>query len=198
MIQYNTARLITELRGRSSVAVFLKTIILNGELKMLTQKELKRQLYYNPNTGDFIRMVARSNCSIAGETIKTKPRHGYLHITVNSTLYPAHRLVWLYMTGEWPEDQIDHINHDKTDNRINNLREVTQQENSRNQCICIRNKSGVTGVHWDKERKRWHAQIYVSYRSKTLGRFDDKFEAICARKAAEVKYGFHENHGKSR
>lgn len=100
------------------------------------------------------------------------------------------------MTGSWPKEQIDHINHVRSDNRWINLREATNQENCKNRSISIRNKSGVVGVRWTKGKTKWAAYIHVNSKDKYLGFFFDKFEAICARKSAENKHGFHANHGR--
>jgi len=104
----------------------------------------------------------------------------------------AHRLAWFYMEGEWPTG---HINHIRDDNRWVNLREVSNQENHKNQSISINNKSGVIGVCWNKKARKWHAQIKVNYKAISLGCFSDIHNAIKARKDAEIKYGFHKNHG---
>ena len=108
--------------------------------------------------------------------------------------YKAHRVIWAMARGYWP-NQIDHINHNRSDNRIVNLRSVTQQENGRNQSLASDNTSGRVGVRWFKAAKKWRAQIVVDGEGKWLGDFDDIKEAISARKEAEKKYGFHNNHG---
>ena len=127
----------------------------------------------------------------AGTTVKAE----YLLIRINYIGYLAHRLAWVYMTGEWPTTQIDHINHSGSDNRWINLRDVSSSENSRNSSKYKRNKSGFNGVHFYKARRKWIA--YIKHNSKLiyLGVFEDKEDAIDARKAANIKYGFHENHG---
>lgn len=103
--------------------------------------------------------------------------------------------------GDWPKNEIDHINKDKQDNRINNLRDVTTAENQRNRKLMVTNKSGACGVH--KLNKRysalvWSAVIMVDKKQIYLGSFRTKEQAIKARKAAERKHGFHPNHGKKR
>ena len=156
----------------------------------MKHKRLLEVLDYNPDTGIFIRKNT-------GRVTGTKIRSGYLHIRIDNIAYYAHRLAWLYMTEKWPENHIDHINHDKADNRFLNLREVTQQDNARNAKLHKENKSGVTGVGWYKPYSKWRSYIAVDAQHIYLGYFDDKFEAICARKSAENKYGFHENHGRT-
>lgn len=161
---------------------------------MITQSELKELLHYNPDAGIFEWRKTRPGVkagSCAGYNIR-----GYVSIEINNIPYFAHRLAWLYAHGVWPKEQIDHINHIKNDNRLSNLREVSSFINHQNQKLNKNNKSGVCGVYWCNERGSWNAVIKVFYKRIFLGRFTDKFEAICARLSANNKYGFHENHGK--
>lgn len=162
----------------------------------LTQKRLKEILNYDPETGIFIWIKALSNRKQIGDIAGCVNGKGYIVIGINRKDYRSHRLAWLYMTGEWPKDEVDHKNHDKSDNRWQNLRAATHLENGRNQKMCTNNTSGVTGVYWFERIKKWRAYIYVDRKNKYLGFFDDFFEAICVRKSAELKYGFHENHGR--
>ncbi len=97
---------------------------------------------------------------------------------------------------EWPRDQIDHINGVRTDNRIGNLRSVTSRENSRNLKLPTNNTSGRIGVMWSGRDSKWLAVIQVDGGKKHLGYFDNFEDASNARKAAELKYDFHENHGR--
>ena len=163
---------------------------------MLTQKQLKKLFYYNPGIGVFTRLVATSNSVKVGDIAGCDDGQGYIRITVNNKLYKAHHLAWLYMTGLLPKDQIDHINHIRDDNRFINLREATNQENHKNLSKRKDNTSGVTGVYLSKASNKWKAHIKMNLKYNYLGGFIDKFEAICARKSAENKYGFHPNHGK--
>ena len=164
---------------------------------ILSQKSLKNYLHYNSDTGIFIRKIATSSNAAVGDIAGYLHREGYIIIRVDGKGYLAHRLAWLYMAGKWPEDQIDHINHIRNDNRWRNLREATQQENCKNRSIRKTNTSGVTGVCWHKARGKWDAYIKVDCRSIFLGSYVDRFEAICARLSANNKHGFHENHGRN-
>jgi len=121
---------------------------------------------------------------------------GYLEIKINGTKYKAHRLAYLYYHGHWPENDIDHINGIKTDNREENLRDVSHYENMRNQVLRKNNNSGVTGVSWHKASGKWRVYINTEYKIKHLGYYDKLEDAIKARKEAEIKYRYHENHGK--
>jgi len=162
---------------------------------MITQEQLKEILHYNPETGIFTwRTKAAVRIKIgdvAGFVCDTR----YIRIKIKGKPYVAHRLAWLYVYGVWPKEQIDHINHDRADNRIINLREVTHQENQKNQSMRKANTSGVCGVSWEKGVRKWRARITVKGIKISLGCFADKDAAIRARKSADAKYGFHENHG---
>ena len=111
-------------------------------------------------------------------------------------IYRAHRLAWLIVYGSFPPDQIDHINGVKHDNRIMNLRAVTHAENSRNRPLYIGNKSGHTGIFYNKRMKKWVAQIGGTDKRVNLGSFENKEDAIEARRIAEINYNYHPNHGR--
>lgn len=166
---------------------------------MLTQDQLKEVLHYCPETGVFTWLVSTSTRarkgaeagSIRYDISSNKP---YRHICVNHQRSRAHRLAFLYMTGEFPEDQVDHIDGNGVNNAWNNLRAVDNAENCKNLRKRADNTSGTTGVCWCKHRNKWRSLI----RNKSLGYFHNKEEAIAVRKAAEVLYNFHENHGTER
>lgn len=162
---------------------------------MITQKELKELLDYNPGTGFFTWKEWRKNSVQKGDIAGSHNDDGYIRIEIKRQKYRAHRLAFLYMEGRFPK-LVDHINHIRDDNRWCNLREIKQVENNRNCSIRKDNKSGVIGVHWVTRDKRWVASIRIHRKDIRLGNYKDKFEAICARKSAERKHGFHENHGR--
>lgn len=108
----------------------------------------------------------------------------------------AHRVVWLLITGSWPDGQLDHINGVKDDNRFLNLRCVNNSENSRNQRLGSANTSGRLGVGWRADKAVWVAKIKISGVSLHLGYFSCFFQAVRARKNAEAIFGFHPNHGR--
>jgi len=163
-------------------------------VELLSQAQLRDILEYNPETGVFRWLKATAQRVKIGDVAGT-PIRGYTIIKINNKQHCAHRLVWLHVYGVWPEDQIDHINHDRSDNRMANLREVTRKENSKNRVLNINSKSGICGVNWVNRENKWRARIKSDKKDVYLGYFTDKFEAICARKSAEIKYGFHPNHG---
>lgn len=153
----------------------------------ITRGELLSLLDYDKNSGLFMRI---STGNIIGSPHK---KTGYIQISVKSKTYLAHHLAWLYSFGYLPKE-IDHINGIKTDNRIENLREASRQENARNHKRSKRNTSGITGVYYHNGSKGWMAYIKVNYKQIYLGYFKNKEDAISARKEAEIKYDFHPNH----
>lgn len=122
--------------------------------------------------------------------------HGYRVGAIRSTLHRAHRVIWALHYGAWPEHDIDHINGDKLDNRPANLRLVSHAENMMNLPLKANNTSGVLGVSWDKRDRKWRASIKQGGRQETLGYFWTFEAAVKARKDAEVRLGFHPNHGR--
>ena len=160
---------------------------------MLSQAKIKKLLHYNPDTGVFTWKKTINNRAIAGNVAGGKCNE-YICIRINYKAYYAHRLAWLYMTGEWPEE-IDHKNHIKIENWFDNLRDATHHENGKNQPQLNTNTSGITGVSWYEKTNKWLAYIHTKEKQEHLGYFPDKFEAICARKSAEIKHDFHPNHG---
>lgn len=108
----------------------------------------------------------------------------------------AHRVVWAMHYGYWPLGFVDHINGNKLDNSVSNLRDVNAKINSQNMTISKRNKSGWTGVSWRPQKGKWRARVNVDYKEVHLGHFDTIEDAIAARIAANRKYGYHPNHGK--
>ena len=115
---------------------------------------------------------------------------------VTAAIFLAHRLAWMYMYGNFPPDEIDHINGVRDDNRIINLRAVSHAENAKNQRINSTNTSGVTGVSWNKAAQKWKAQVRQDNKTLYFGIYSNFLDAICARKSAEHILGFHPNHGK--
>lgn len=163
---------------------------------MLTQKQLKEVLHYCPDSGVFTWKVSKHNRVKLGAIAGSIDAHGYRVIRVSLEIYKSHRLAFLYQNGNLPKNQVDHINGNKSDNRIKNLRQVSNKENAKNQKLRVTNTSGVVGVSFHSIYKKWQASICCNYKYVYLGRFKDFFEAVCARKSAEVRFGFHENHGR--
>jgi hypothetical protein len=176
---------------------------------------LRTLLRYEPETGKLfwlerdaslfrdLKFSADRNCRIwntryaGAEAFKADDGKGYLVGSIFGRAYNAHRVIWALIHGEWPKAEIDHINGDRSDNRISNLRSVSVQENARNSKLPADNTSGAIGVSWKKRDARWQAYIAVNRRHIHLGYFDDFDAAVAARKEAELRLGFHPNHGRS-
>lgn len=165
---------------------------------MITQKELKHHLRYDSETGIFTRTEnVNSNNSSSGRITGSVSNTGYLVIRVLDVLYTAHRLAWLYSYGSFPSFDVDHINGDRHDNRLSNLRAVTREENMKNKCISICNSSGKTGVSWDSSRNKWAAYGGIRYKKVYIGRFATLSDASDARDKWEKDNGYHANHGRA-
>ncbi len=121
--------------------------------KNITAQEAAHVLSYDPNTGLFTKN---------GRLCGTPNGNGYLRISINRRLFYAHRLAWLLMTGEWPENQIDHINRNRCDNRFSNLRKCDHSQNGQNASLSRRNSSGYTGVSWASDANKWRATIVIN------------------------------------
>ena len=152
---------------------------------------------YNPETGIFTRITSTCNVK-SGDIAGSNSGLGYIRITIDYSRYFAHRLAFLYIDGHFPVDQVDHINGVTGDNRWANLRHVTHQENQKNRAKNKNNTSDVTGVHWYKRIDKWQAKININGKKKHIGYYSDKQDAINARKKAEIKYNYHENHGRNK
>jgi len=140
---------------------------------MLTQAELKRQLHYDPDTGIFTWIARKYGKNRIGTEAGTRNKLGYVYIWVNNQHHCAHRLAWIYMHGQCDSQmQIDHINQVKHDNRISNLRLVTNQQNLFNTSKKQNNKSGWLGVHYSLSKRKYVAAIKVNYKRIYLGSFD--------------------------
>lgn len=168
-----------------------------------TQEWLKQILDYDPETGLFVWKIAKGPVkdrigTVAGCVHETHSGKRYIRIHVDGKMYSAHRLAWLHMTGKYPEDQIDHEDGNGENNRFSNLCEATNASNAKNRRLRSDNSSGVAGVRFDKQRKRFVAFIKAEGKNKFIGRYKTLEEAAKARKEAQIKYGYHENHGTER
>ncbi len=141
----------------------------------ITQSDLKKLLRYDPETGVFTWLVQRGGTASVGSVAGSRHRMGYRAITVYDHRCLAHRLAWLYMTGIWPPDQIDHRNRVRDDNRWKNLRAVTNGQNNQNSKP--RGISKYKGVSWGKSNKKWQAQVTLNGEHHHLGYFDTEIAA---------------------
>ncbi len=147
-----------------------------------TQERLLELFEYNPDVGSFKRLKnmgrnAKKDMIIFG----TNNSKNYLLIRVDGYKITSHKLAWIISNGEIPKGlQIDHINRNRSDNRLCNLRAITQMENCHNQTLRSTNVSGYTGVFWHNQSKKWRSKITINYKHIHLGGFDTKEEAYQA------------------
>lgn len=145
---------------------------------MIDATTLRSVLDYNPITGVFVWKVRSSARTYPGDVAGCKDKEGYRVIKFQRRVYFAHRLAWLYVYGEWPKAKTDHINGDKADNRIDNLRDVTQSQNMQNQYRAMKNsRTGYLGVCTTEYANKFDAVININGKQVRLGRFDSPEKA---------------------
>jgi hypothetical protein len=132
----------------------------------LTYERLKEVLSYDKDTGIFIR-------NKNGKIVGSARADGSLNIMIDGKHYKNNRLAWFWMTGSWPSNVVDHIDRTPANNRWSNLREASTTENGYNSSLSKANKSGVKGVFWNSQKKKWHAVIRANGKNKHIGFFDD-------------------------
>lgn len=162
-----------------------------SKASQLTAEVLRRFLHYDPETGIFTaaaNSAKRRKGQITGSVCTDT---GYIRMGVVGSSQLGHRLAWLYMTGEWPHSEVDHVNMDRSDNRWENLRESTKVQNGWNTKKKKNNTSGFKGVHLKEAHKRikkWHATISIDGKIKSLGYFYTAEDAGDAYAEAAKKY----------
>lgn len=149
---------------------------------------------YDPISGRLYWKINRGNVK-AGSSAGTLHPDGYLVVRFQKKPYQGHRLAWFLHHGKWPEGTLDHINHNRSDNSLANLRDVPQSVNQKNKSKSTRNTSGVTGVCFSKSRGKWYALITVDLKRIHIGYYDTLEEAALERLEAELTYNFHKNRG---
>jgi hypothetical protein len=164
----------------------------------MTQEIMQQYLDYSPTTGHLTWKTKHTTKVVVGRragSVCTRHRHRVLHFM--GTLYAEHRFIWRYCYGTWPTGHIDHINHDEQDNRIANLRDVSQTENNMNSSFRSDNSSGHTGVWVNKLNtyKKFMAELSLNGVRRHYSSHYTLEDAIAARKQAEQDWGFHPNHG---
>jgi len=175
----------------------------------ITQEYLAQCFYYNPISGvlrwrkdrplnHFASNQAHKawHTKYAGE-VTGSPRgmSNYLNVGFNESTYMVHRLIWMLEFGDWPHN-IDHIDGDKQNNRLANIRTASPKENARNAALSSRSTTGITGVSKNKITGRYRAHIGIDGNRVMIGSYDTIAEAEAARGAANLMVGFHKNHGR--
>lgn len=166
----------------------------------ITKEQVLSVLSYDKESGSLTWLTNAGGRFRKGKRAGRIAATGYREVGLFGRLYLEHRIIWLIFNGSFPENQIDHINRIKTDNRIENLRCCNNSENHQNLPLIATNTSGVVGVTWNKRYFKWQAQIGVNKKNIFLGLFDTIDEAAKIRREAELKYHTLVNgtaHGKS-
>jgi len=160
-------------------------------MNLIPTKEIfEEYLSYNKNDGKFTWIKSKQGTPKSSKA-GCVHNSGYVLIRFNGKYYRAHMIAWLLMTGVWPNMDIDHINENKSDNRWKNLRLLTRSNNMKNIFKRKNNKSGITGVCWDKSNKRYEVRITnKDKKSIRIGRFVDLIDATIARFNAEIEHGY--------
>jgi len=183
---------------RNSITSYLKQIEMTEQTWNKEQVEaIKQAFFYDPETGIITWRQARSGIRVGQQAGSLSRADGYIAIMLNRLTYSASTIAWVFITGDFPAGQLDHIDHIRSNDKAINLRLASQHENLKNRTRQSNNVTGITGVHLDRSKGKYRAQIGVDGKHVYLGTFADIEDAIAARKAAESKYGFHPNHGTS-
>jgi hypothetical protein len=153
--------------------------------KIITHQELIQIIKYDIDTGLFTWKKFRGGSAKKNTLAGTIDKEGYRVIKINCKIYKAHRLAWFYTYGVFPTKDLDHINQIKNDNRIINLREVTNSQNHQNRGVNKNNSSGHKGVYWNNFHNKWQTNIGLNGKLQHIGYFLDINDAIKARKIAE-------------
>lgn len=167
----------------------------NSREAPFTQQEAKRRFDYNPNTGELLwKIPGKKRVVGAPAGCKFERKDGYRFVVTGihghgDKRWRNSRIIWLWMTGEWPDDnEIDHIDNDGWNNRWENLRKATHSQNAKNLRLKSNNTSGFPGVSYDKRRERYRARITVDWKEKWLGYFETLDDAVKAYRKAAVRY----------
>ena len=153
----------------------------------ITHDNLLRLLSYDKETGVFTHKATRCGVKAGSVAGSIDPGHGYRRIKINERLYLAHRLAWFYVTGEWPKNDMDHIDRIRTNNAFLNLREATKSENMCNKRRYKNNRTGFKGVYWHKQHGKYAVSIQFNGKSRHVGLFTDIEMARRARAQAAAE-----------
>lgn len=158
--------------------------------------ELCAMFDYDPESGILYWRSRDRNLSGLAAGGSASP-DGYVRVRVRGRLQLAHRVILAMHNGAWPDGQVDHINGNRSDNRLCNLRAVPRSENLKNKARYSSNRSGVSGVHWHRQHGKWCAAVQDGGRRHHLGLFSDISSAAAAVSEARQRLGFHDNHGRN-
>lgn len=167
---------------------------------MFTQNELHEMFNYSPDTGILVwkaKFPRRKIGDAVGYVFRNHGGKKYLRVRINNRQYLVHRIIYTFIHGKILHE-IDHIDGDGMNNKKSNLRDVQHKENQKNKRLYSKNVTGVHNVSIDHRNGHYRSAIAVNHKRFRLGSFVEIWDAICAKKSAENKHGFHINHGEKR
>jgi len=152
----------------------------------ISHDDLLSLLHYDPDTGEFTWKVRKANCIAVGDRAGgVRPKDGYRMIQISGRFYLEHRLAWFYVHGQWPGDCVDHINFNKADNRIANLRKAEKWQNCCHRDLNAHAPSGCSGVNFRSDMDKWRVRVGANGKRTTIGHYDTYEEAVAARMRAK-------------
>jgi len=155
---------------------------------MIDQETIKNLFYYDAESGMLLWRNGNGRNVKPWQEAKAPNGRGYYTVKINGTSYSVHRLIWLYVHGNFPDKYIDHKNRVRNDNRLCNLRDVNTTDNAQNISLPSHNKSGHIGVSWIKSHNCWTVYVKVNKKNKWLGYYKNLDDAVAARKAGEKQH----------
>jgi hypothetical protein len=155
---------------------------------MIDQEAIKKLFHYDAESGMLLWRKGNNRNVKPWQEAKSPNGHGYYNVKIDGKSYLVHRLIWLYVHGSFPKEDIDHKNRIRNDNRLCNLRAVSRTDNCQNISLPDHNKSGHIGVSWIKSHNRWTVYVKVDKKNKWLGYYKNLDDAVAARKAGEAKF----------
>lgn len=169
----------------------MKTLSLEALKELHTS--LITDLHYNKETGVFSISKSGTNSKLLNQRIDNR---GYVRLNFQGKPYQAHRLAFLYVNGAFPDDEVDHLDGNRSNNAWSNIRRISHGDNQKNLTMNTRNKTGINGIMYTKNGKGFVAQIGNNGVTQYLGSFGNINDAIRARVTAEIKLNYHDDHGK--
>ena len=169
--------------------------------KLLRYEPETGKLFWRKRTPDMFKTEKACRCwntrHAGNETFSSVDKDGYLLGMIFYRRLKSHRVIYAMAHGRWPKGQIDHIDGVKTNNKIENLRDVSPSQNARNMPLRTDNKTGISGITFHKRSKKWQCQLRDGGTDKYIGSFDTLGGAIAAMSSARAEHGYHENHGRA-